>query len=188
VVTPAALAAAMICRLRSACPRYRASSGLPFGAGQGRRQARVGTDHQELVAAGARHQVVGAQTAFQGQRHLPQHQVAGVVAESVIDLFELVEVHHQAAEAAATAARRRPRHSQDNGGARASTQCAMERRSPASPRGMAPPCRPSCRPTGSGTQTTSTQGRGCAFPAGRRLPLVQAAHAAPHTLCALARH
>ncbi|KQW97190.1 hypothetical protein ASC94_10405 [Massilia sp. Root418] len=52
--------------------------------------------HQhELVAAQARHGVAVAHRGLQPARHQPEHFVAGLVAQRVVDLLELVQVHQQ---------------------------------------------------------------------------------------------
>ena len=53
-------------------------------------------DHDELVAAQARHGVVGAQALLDPVRHLHQHHVAKAVAQRVVDVLEAVQVdeHH----------------------------------------------------------------------------------------------
>ncbi len=62
-----------------------------FGRGQGG----VGHDHHELLAAIAAGQVHRPHVAGQANRELAQHLVAGVVAEAVVDLLEVVDVQHQ---------------------------------------------------------------------------------------------
>ena len=49
----------------------------------------------ELVAAQPGHRVGAAQLAAQARGDVPQQDVAGLVAEGVVDLLEVVEVHHQ---------------------------------------------------------------------------------------------
>jgi hypothetical protein len=53
--------------------------------------------HDELVAAQARHHVARAQRLLEAQRRLVQQLVAGFVAERVVDELEAVEVdeHHR---------------------------------------------------------------------------------------------
>jgi hypothetical protein len=60
---------------------------------------------RELVAAGARQQVVGAHAGLDALRHVDQHAVAGLVAEAVVDLAEAVQVDQQQRETAAFLAR-----------------------------------------------------------------------------------
>ncbi|MNQ73525.1 hypothetical protein D3C85_882580 [compost metagenome] len=57
----------------------------------------------ELVAAHAREDVVGAQAALQLLGHPPQHAVAGIVAEGVVDQLEAVQVQVEHGHALAVA-------------------------------------------------------------------------------------
>ena len=65
----------------------------------------VGQDHHELVAALARHGVHLAHARDQPPRHVLQDEVAGVVAERVVDHLEAVEVEEQHRHVALLAAR-----------------------------------------------------------------------------------
>ena len=57
--------------------------------------AGIGEQHQEFVAAEARHQIGGAQAGGDAQRHRLQQPVAGQVAERIVDALEVVEVDEQ---------------------------------------------------------------------------------------------
>src|SRR6185437_954565 len=61
--------------------------------------ARVLAEQHELIAAEARHQVARARAGAQAGRRLPQERVAGLMAEGVVDLFEMVQVEEQDREA-----------------------------------------------------------------------------------------
>ena len=58
-------------------------------------EAGVLQQDRELVAAQACQQVAGTHLLAQAGAHLSQQQVPCVVAQAVIDLFELVQVQHQ---------------------------------------------------------------------------------------------
>ena len=70
----------------------------------GRRQ-----QHRELVAAEPRHRVGRAQGAAQARRHFLQHQIAGVMAERVVDLLEAIEIDQQDRQALVVAMRAQDR-------------------------------------------------------------------------------
>jgi hypothetical protein len=57
----------------------------------------VGLVHQqgELVAAHTRQHVVGAGSRLYALHHVQQHQVAGFMAQAVVDMLEAVQVHQQ---------------------------------------------------------------------------------------------
>ena len=61
--------------------------------------------HHELVAANAGDGVATAQTRAQALTHLLQQRIAGRVTQSVVDLFEAVQIDEQQRYAAATAPR-----------------------------------------------------------------------------------
>ena len=69
---------------------------------------RVGQDDRELVAAEAGEHVAGAQHRAQTRADLLEHEVAGAVAERVVELLEAVEVDEQQRDRRA-AERGRPR-------------------------------------------------------------------------------
>ena len=52
----------------------------------------------ELVAAEARHRVAATQDRLQPPRELDQEQIAVAVAQGVVDLLEVVEIHEQDCE------------------------------------------------------------------------------------------
>ena len=70
--------------------------------------ASVGARHQqhELLAAGARDDVVGADLLAQQLGHAHEHAVAGLVPEAVVDRLEVVDVEHGQADGPATSRRR----------------------------------------------------------------------------------
>ena len=74
------------------------SATLPASAAVG-----VGQQHGELVAAEARERVAGAQPLAQQRRDATDELVAGVVAERVVDVLEVVEVEHEQRAARAVA-------------------------------------------------------------------------------------
>ena len=77
--------AATFLRIRSAKIR------APLGRG-------LGQQHHELLAAVAGHDVHRALLPPEDRAQLPQHPVARQVAVGVVDLLEVVDVHHQAGE------------------------------------------------------------------------------------------
>ena len=64
-----------------------------------------GQQHRELVAAEPGDVVAGAQRGADPRPELGQHAVAGVVAERVVELLEVVEVDHEQRERAVRLAR-----------------------------------------------------------------------------------
>ncbi len=84
-VVPGPPTAATAARMRSA------TEAMPVGVAP--RQ-----DHDELVAAVPEHGVGVAGRAEDGGRDLPQQPVAGLVAQRVVDVPELVEVDDHEAE------------------------------------------------------------------------------------------
>ena len=57
--------------------------------------AQVFQHHDKFIAAQAGHRVAFADAGFQVQRHLRQQQVALVVAERVVEGFEVVNINKQ---------------------------------------------------------------------------------------------
>ena len=62
-------------------------------------------DHHELVAAEARHDVACPQRAAQPVRHFEQEQIAGLMAERIVDDLEAVEIDEQHRETVIVALR-----------------------------------------------------------------------------------
>ena len=62
-------------------------------------------DHDELVAADARHEICIADIRLEDFRGVDEHRVAGCMPERVIDLLEAVEIDVQQRDLAAVAAR-----------------------------------------------------------------------------------
>ena len=87
--TPAVAAVACPADPSVARPRPIASSRAPRNLGS-RGLVGVHRDHRELVAAVARHEVVGPHALPQRLSHLPQHVVARKVAVALVHLLELV--------------------------------------------------------------------------------------------------
>ena len=84
-------------RLAAVHPARLADRGLqPLGEDRRVLGARVGADQQQvLVAAEVGDAVFGAREALQARRDLAQHEVAGGVAERLVDRLEAVEVDEQ---------------------------------------------------------------------------------------------
>ena len=85
---------ALTCRLMP--PRWNGSSrarAIWAATARPPRVGVVGEQHGELVAAEPGDRVGGRERALQPPAHLDEQAVAVVVAESVVDLLELVEVH-----------------------------------------------------------------------------------------------
>ncbi len=68
---------------------------------------RPGQDHHELVAAVAAADVVRAQAPAQALRHGLQHDVAGAVAQPIVDDLEVVQVDREDRQAGSAALRAR---------------------------------------------------------------------------------
>ncbi len=68
--------------------------------------ANVGQDHDKLVAALAADGIDPAHAAFQAPRHFPEHGVPGLVAKTVVDALEAVQVEEHHRHHAVLAARR----------------------------------------------------------------------------------
>src|SRR5712692_2174760 len=62
---------------------------------QGLLRVRAGQQRNEFLAAEPGNQVSLAQLVSQKRRDVPQHLIAGVVAEVVVDTFEVVQVTEQ---------------------------------------------------------------------------------------------
>lgn len=75
-----------------------------FGDGMGRMQVCFGEEHDELLAAVTSDQVCGARIVQAALCNLMKDLVANCMTETVINLFEMVDVEHQNAERAADAA------------------------------------------------------------------------------------
>ena len=69
--------------------------GVGLAGGFGRHGTQALHDHDELVTAPARQGVVLAQTGLQAGGHVLQQQVAHVMAQGVVECFEIVKVDEQ---------------------------------------------------------------------------------------------
>ena len=90
-----------------------------------RRLADVLQQHDELVAAEPRDDVAGPDAAAQARGGGPQHRVAGLVTERVVDDLEAIEIDEQNGEPAAVAARRFARQAEQLREARAVRQAGQ---------------------------------------------------------------
>jgi hypothetical protein len=78
---------------------------LPAALGDesGALDTRVNQQHRELLAAEAGDEVVPTQQPGESIGHGDQDMIAGGVAESIVDLLEVIEVEHQAGDGQAIA-------------------------------------------------------------------------------------
>ncbi len=73
---------------------------IRLGLRRGRAE-RMGGQHDEFVAAEPGDQVIGLDMAAEPRRRLDQQGIAGIMAERVVDRFEIVEIDQEEVDASA---------------------------------------------------------------------------------------